>query len=117
MFLTLKNELLNHMAKEEQVLFPYVNQLQEAADLGRTRPVPFFGTVQNPVRMMMFEHDSAGEMLRRIRDLSSNFTVPGDGCLSYRSLYKALEGLERDLHQHIHLENNLLFPRAIELEQ
>ena len=105
------------MSKEEQILFPYINQLQEAADRGTSKPMPFFGTVQNPVRMMMFEHDSAGEMLRRIRQLSSNFTVPADGCLSYRSLYEALEGLERDLHQHIHLENNLLFPRAIELEQ
>ena len=55
-------------------------------------------------------------MLRRIRELSSNFSVPDGACLSYRSLYEALEGLERDLHQHIHLENNLLFPRAIELE-
>jgi regulator of cell morphogenesis and NO signaling len=115
-FLALKNDLLNHMAKEEQILFPYINQLQEAVDQGTPKPKPFFGTVQNPVRMMMFEHDTAGQMLRRIRELSSNFTIPDGACVSYRALYEALEGLERDLHQHIHLENNLLFPRAIELE-
>jgi regulator of cell morphogenesis and NO signaling len=66
--------------------------------------------------MMMMEHDTAGEMLASVRELSSNFTPPSDACVSYRTLFEALEGLERDLHEHIHLENNLLFPRAIEME-
>jgi regulator of cell morphogenesis and NO signaling len=115
-FIALKQDLLNHMLKEEQVLFPYIIELQEAADRRAPKPFPFFGTVSNPVRMMLTEHDMAGDMLRSIRELSSNFTVPADACVSYRTLYEALEGLERDLHKHIHLENNLLFPRAVEME-
>jgi regulator of cell morphogenesis and NO signaling len=66
--------------------------------------------------MMMTEHDVAGDMLRKIRELSSNFTPPPEVCISYKTLYQALEGLEHDLHEHIHLENNLLFPRAVEME-
>jgi len=115
-FIELKQDLLNHMMKEEQVLFPYIIQLQEAADRGGAKPFPFFGTVRNPVSMMMLEHDTVGDMLRQIRELSSNFEVPSEGCVSYRTLYEALEGLERDLHTHIHLENNLLFPRAVTME-
>ncbi|HEU4387160.1 MAG TPA: iron-sulfur cluster repair di-iron protein [Blastocatellia bacterium] len=116
-FLALKADLLNHMMKEELVLFPYINALQEATDRRASKPFPPFGTVRNPVRMMMVEHDAAGEMLRKIRELSSDFTPPEDACVSYRALYEAFEGLERDLHRHIHLENNILFPRAIEMEE
>ena len=115
-FIALKQDLLNHMLKEEQVLFPYIIQLQEAADRGGTKPFPFFGTVRNPVSMMMMEHDTVGDMLRQIRELSSNFEVLPEACVSYRTLYEALEGFERDLHTHIHLENNLLFLRAVEME-
>jgi len=67
--------------------------------------------------MMMREHDTAGEILRELRKLTSDFTVPADGCLSYQTLYQALEAFEQDLHQHIHLENNILFPKAVGLEQ
>ena len=83
------------------------------------RPAPFapFGTVKNPVRMMMMEHDTVGDLLRELRASSSNYTVPADGCISYQTLYQALEAFEQDLHQHIHLENNILFPRAVELEK
>lgn len=115
-FLELKRELLLHMMKEEQVLFPYVRQLELAGDNKSARPAVCFGTVQNPVRMMMTEHDAAGDMLRQLRELSHDFTPPADACVSYQTLYQALEGLEQDLHQHIHLENNILFPRAIEME-
>ena len=115
-FLELKQELLLHLMKEEQVLFPYVRQLELAVAGVTARPAGCFGTVQNPVRMMMMEHDAAGEMLRELRELSNNFTPPADACVSYQTLYAALEGLEKDLHQHIHLENNILFPRAIEME-
>ena len=66
--------------------------------------------------MMMQEHDDAGQALRDLREVSSNYQVPADGCISFRTLYQALEAFERDLHQHIHLENNILFPRATELE-
>lgn len=115
-FIAMKQDLLNHMMKEEQVLFPYIIELQEAADGRTAKPHPFFGTIRNPVTMMLTEHDTVGDMLRNIRELSSDFTAPSDACVSYRTLYEALEGLERDLHTHIHLENNALFPRAISLE-
>lgn len=116
LFLELKRELLAHMMKEEQVLFPYVRQLELAAADVTVRPASCFGTVQNPICMMMTEHDAAGDMLRQLRELSNDFTPPEDACVSYQTLYRALEGLEQDLHQHIHLENNILFPRAIESE-
>ena len=116
LFLDLKRELLTHMMKEEHVLFPYVEQLEIAIATASAKPVAFFGTVENPVRMMMLEHDAAGDVLRQIRELSGNFTPPADACVSYQTLYRALEGLEKDLHQHIHLENNILFPRAIGME-
>jgi regulator of cell morphogenesis and NO signaling len=79
-------------------------------------PMPPFGSVNNPVRMMMFEHDNAGEVLRKLRDLSGDYTAPADSCPSYKGLYAGLDDFERDMHRHIHLENNVLFPQAIELE-
>jgi regulator of cell morphogenesis and NO signaling len=115
-FQELKHELTSHMLKEEQVLFPYIENLETAVRRGEPVPTPFFGTVRNPVRMMMQEHDDAGQALRDLREVSSNYQVPADGCISFRTLYQALEEFERDLHQHIHLENNILFPRATELE-
>ena len=110
------DDLKPHMFKEEQVLFPYMMALVQAAD--QNRPVPFapFGTVNNPIRMMMREHDTAGEILREMRLLTSDYKVPADACISYQTLYQALENFEKDLHQHIHLENNILFPRALDLE-
>ncbi|HXG65208.1 MAG TPA: iron-sulfur cluster repair di-iron protein [Blastocatellia bacterium] len=116
LFTALKAELFPHMSKEEQVLFPYVRSLEEAVASREPAPLPFFGTVRNPVRMMMMEHDAAGEILRNMRELSDDYAVPADACISFQTLYQALEGLEADLHQHIHLENNILFPRAVELE-
>ena len=110
-------DLTPHMAKEENVLFPYLEEL-EAAIL-QNRPAPFapFGTVKNPVRMMMMEHDKVGDLLREVRALSSDYAVPADGCISYQTLYKALDAFEQDLHQHIHLENNILFPKAVEMAE
>lgn len=109
-------DLTPHMAKEENVLFPYLEELE--ASLLQRRPAPLapFGTVKNPIRMMMMEHDTVGDLLRELRALSSDYAVPADGCISYHTLYEALEGFEKDLHQHIHLENNILFPRAVEME-
>ena len=111
-FRALDIELEPHMIKEERILFPYIEQLDTSA----MPPHAPFGTVSNPIAMMMREHDAAGELLREIRKLSSNFRVPGDACISYQTLYRALEEFEADLHQHIHLENNILFPRAIAVE-
>jgi regulator of cell morphogenesis and NO signaling len=115
-FQAITKDLLPHMLKEEQVLFPYIEKLEKASLNKEPVPHPFFGTVQNPVRMMMFEHDAVGELLTEMRLLTNNYTVPPEGCISYKTLYQALQDFEYDLHQHIHLENNLLFPRAIELE-
>jgi len=111
------DDLKPHMFKEEQILFPYMMALVQAAD--QNRPVPFapFGTVNNPIRMMMREHDTAGEILREMRLLTSDYKVPADACISYQTLYQALENFEKDLHQHIHLENNILFPKALDLER
>jgi regulator of cell morphogenesis and NO signaling len=109
-------ELRGHMFKEEQILFPYVGELERS--VSREQPAPFapFGTVNNPVRMMMLEHDNAGEILREMRKLSGDYRVPDNACMSYQTFYRALEAFEQDLHQHIHLENNLLFPQALKLE-
>ena len=109
-------DLEPHMFKEEQILFPYIVAVVKAADQKRTAPFAPFGTVNNPIRMMMREHDTAGEILRDMRALTADYKVPADACISYQTLYQALENLEKDLHQHIHLENNILFPRALELE-
>jgi regulator of cell morphogenesis and NO signaling len=116
LFQKLCADLKPHMFKEEQILFPYIIEMENSALQNRPAPSAPFGTVNNPVRMMMTEHDSVGDLLRELRVLSSNYQVPADGCISYQTLYQALEAFEHDLHQHIHLENNILFPRAIELE-
>jgi regulator of cell morphogenesis and NO signaling len=79
-------------------------------------PAPF-GSVRNPVAMMMHEHDSAGNALRGLRHASNGYAAPADACISFQTLYRALAEFEADLHQHIHLENNILFPRAIEMER
>ena len=115
-FQTLCADLKPHMFKEEQILFPYILEMEIASLQNRPAPLAPFGTVNNPVRMMMMEHETVGDILRELRALSSNYTVPADGCISYQTLYQALEAFEQDLHLHIHLENNILFPRAIELE-
>ncbi|MCI0392696.1 MAG: iron-sulfur cluster repair di-iron protein [Acidobacteria bacterium] len=113
----LKQDLLPHMLKEEQVLFPYIALMEEAVSERRAIPPPFFGTVRNPVRMMTTEHDIAGELLKQLRSVTEGYTPPPDACASYQTLYQALAAFEADLHQHIHLENNILFPRAVEMEE
>ena len=117
LFAQLCADLKPHMFKEEQILFPYIVEMERAARQNLPAPFAPFGTVKNPVHMMMMEHDTAGEILRELRQTSSNYTVPPDGCISYQTLYQALEAFEKDLHQHIHLENNILFPKAIAMEE
>lgn len=111
-----RDDMLPHMLKEEQVLFPYVMQLEECADAGRPAPTPFFGTVKNPVRKMMAEHDRVGELLASLRVVTQDFTPPESACFSYRELYRRLTELELRTHEHIHVENNIYFPRAVSLE-
>jgi len=116
LFDDLANELSVHMMKEEQILFPYIIRMEEAAMAGEPVPPAMFGTVVNPVRMMMQEHDGAGNTLKKLRAITHDYAVPADVCISYATLYEALQAFESDLHQHIHLENNILFPRAVAME-
>jgi len=116
-FSGLAGELTTHLMKEEMVLFPYIVRMEEAAMAKEPVPPPPFGSVRNPVAMMVNEHDGAGIALRTMRQISNGYAAPFDACISFRTLYQALTALEADLHQHIHLENNVLFPRAIEMER
>ena len=105
-------ELVNHMAKEEQVLFPLVRAL-EAGSVSEAH----CGSVNNPIRVMMQEHDDAGTALKRMSALTDEFTPPAQACNTYRALLEGLAELQRDMYQHVHKENNILFPRAAELER
>lgn len=116
-FVLLTNDLVTHMRKEEMVLFPYVHDLVRAQARSTTPLIPPFGTVSHPIRMMQFEHEEAGNILKKMRELTKDYAVPADACPSFTALYFGLDALEKDLHQHIHLENNVLFPKAVELEE
>lgn len=113
----LDEELTSHLAKEEAVLFPFIASLEQSVSLGTPKPKSCFGTVSNPIAMMTQEHDAAGTLLAEIRRLSNHFTTPEDACPTFHAFYDGLKEFEQDLHQHIHLENNILFPRAIEMER
>jgi regulator of cell morphogenesis and NO signaling len=112
----LDEELIHHLGKEEHILFPYITKLEEAQATGTATPHGCFGTVSHPIAMMTREHDDAGALLAQIEQLTSDFTTPVGACPTYLAFYTGLKEFEQDLHQHIHLENNILFPRAIELE-
>lgn len=105
-----------HMRKEEEILFPYIKRLVQAEKEGDRVGLPPFGSVRNPIRMMEAEHLTAGDEMAEIRELSNGYTPPEDACMTYRVSYQELEQFEDDLHRHVHLENNILFPKAIELE-
>ncbi|MCK6616342.1 MAG: iron-sulfur cluster repair di-iron protein [Cyclobacteriaceae bacterium] len=109
-------ELTMHMPKEEIILFPYIKELVQAKKLGTPVTPPPFGTIANPIRMMEAEHITAGGAMEAIEKLSNRFTPPPDACMSYSVLFAKLKEFQQDLHQHIHLENNILFPKAIKLE-
>ena len=116
-FETVAADFKSHMMKEEQMLFPYIKTLVRAQrGVGAFTPPPF-GTAQNPIRMMEAEHQAAGDELHAIRSLSNTYVPPEDACTTYRVSFKELQQFEQDLHQHVHLENNILFPKAIALEQ
>ena len=112
----LDDELTQHLAKEETVLFPYIARLEQSVNNKTPKPHSCFGTVSNPIAMMTQEHDAAGALMAEIRRLSQNFTTPLDACPTFHAFYDGLREFEQDLHQHIHLENNIYFPRAIALE-
>jgi regulator of cell morphogenesis and NO signaling len=110
------DEMLMHMEKEERMLFPYIDALALAATGKRPAPFAPFGSVQNPIRMMEMEHESAGNAMARINELTRGYQPPVDACTTYRVCLQELDAFERDLHAHVHLENNILFPKAARLE-
>ena len=109
----LRAELEPHLAKEEQILFPMIRELEVSASL----PTFHCGSLGNPISVMMSEHESTGELLEQVRTFNGEFQVPSDACASYRALYEGLSDLEADTHMHIHKENNLLFPSVVRAEQ
>lgn len=110
------NELLMHMKKEEMILFPYISKMISTKNNNEQLEQPGFGSVENPIKMMMEEHEIEGERFVQIAELSNNYVPPADGCSTYKVAFSMLKEFEDDLHLHIHLENNILFPKAIVLE-
>jgi regulator of cell morphogenesis and NO signaling len=115
-YLSLREEIEMHLMKEEQILFPYIRQIEEYATRKGPKPHVHCGSVANPITQMEHEHENAGRALEQMRKLTNNYTVPDDGCATFAALYEGLAAMEDDLHEHIHLENNILFPKAVELE-
>ncbi len=110
-------DLAAHMKKEELILFPFIRKMAEAKLQNRDIATPHFGTVENPVEMMKTEHEVEGDRFRQIATLTDNYTPPTDACNTYKVTFAMLEEFEKDLHTHIHIENNIMFPRAIALEK
>ncbi|MBD81514.1 MAG: iron-sulfur cluster repair di-iron protein [Crocinitomicaceae bacterium] len=117
LFREISAELIPHMKKEELILFPNIKRM--VVSIRNNEPVlpAPFGSIQNPINMMEAEHDGAGDIIKKIAELSNNFQPPAEACNTYRVLYAKLQEFQDDLFQHIHLENNILFPKAIELEK
>ena len=113
----INEELMSHMMKEERILFPYIKQLVAANNNLQALPQAHFGTDQKPVNRMEMEHEQVGDNFKEIRRLTHDYTLPESACGSYIFLYRILEEFEDDLHLHIHLENNILFPKALEMEK
>jgi regulator of cell morphogenesis and NO signaling len=110
-------EMKNHMMKEERILFPHIIRHVGLSNNGMEEHMPYFGTIKNPIAMMEAEHQSAGDGMVKIRELTNNYTLPTDACETYKISFKELKEFEEDLHRHVHLENNILFPKAISLEE
>lgn len=117
LFKEVAGELAQHMKKEELVLFPRIKKMVKRVEENTPLEPAHFGTVQNPISMMEHEHDAAGEIFRKIASLTNNYTPPEDACNTYRVAFSMLDEFEKDLHLHIHLENNILFPKALKMEQ
>ncbi len=117
LFTASASELAAHMKKEELILFPFIIKMVKAKIDQSAIQAPHFGTVENPIAMMMHEHDTEGERFREIAELTNDYNPPADACNTYRVTFAMLDEFEKDLHLHIHLENNILFPKAIKLEQ
>lgn len=109
------DELKPHLYREETILFPYIQQMELAVRNKESKPAAPFGTLESPIQMLTHDHEGAEDILRELRLVTSEYKLPADACVDYKALYQALEELEKDLHQHTHLENNILFPKATEL--
>jgi regulator of cell morphogenesis and NO signaling len=117
LFTASAGELAAHMKKEELILFPFIKKMVKAKLENGAVQSPQFGTVENPIAMMMEEHDNEGQRFRDIAELTDNYNPPADACNTYKVTFSMLDEFEKDLHLHIHLENNILFPEAIKLEK
>ncbi|HEU0139145.1 MAG TPA: hemerythrin domain-containing protein [Bryobacteraceae bacterium] len=117
LFAAMAKDLHMHLIKEEQTLFPYIARLEEAVQRGTAVSWPPFGTVENPIRIMIEEHDQTDHELKEMRSLSGGYMFPPDAPASYAALYEGLRSFEREMEDHIRLENEELFPRAIAMEQ
>lgn len=117
LFIGCAGEMAQHMKKEELILFPFIKKMVHAVISDEVITKPHFGSVGNPIAMMMEEHEAEGDRFVKIVALSNNYTPPADACNTYKVTFAMLEEFEQDLHKHIHLENNILFPKAIELEK
>ena len=116
MFFESAGNLAQHMKKEESILFPFIKKMQMAKDAGEPMPQPSFGTVENPIAMMKVEHENEGERFEAMSVLTDGFNPPEYACNTWRVSYSLLKEFVDDLHKHIHLENNILFPKALEME-
>lgn len=111
------HELGQHIVKEEEVLFPAIENMEDAINNKTAYNTPPFGSIQNPINMMMHEHEGEGERFEKIAVLTNHYNAPADACSTYRVTFDMLKEFEQDLHKHIHIENNILFPKAIKMEK
>jgi regulator of cell morphogenesis and NO signaling len=117
LFFAAKQELTTHMLKEEQILFPHIVRMEEAVNARQPLPAAFFGSVSAPITRLVADHDDAGALFARVNQLAGGYVPPEGACFTFRALYSALAEFERDLHEHVHIENNALFPRAMAIER
>ena len=116
-FFDAADALSKHMEDEENILFPVVNEMVQAKKDGQNIEAPCFGMLKNPINQMLDEHKNEGDRFDKLAEKTNNFKVPSDGCKTYEITYKHLRDFITDLHKHIHLENNILFPESIKLEK
>lgn len=116
LFTAISEELEQHLRKEELILFPRIRDIEKLSLEGKAHFAQV-SYLQSPITVMEHEHDDAGTMMQEIRDLTNDYSLPADACTTYRLSFAALQAFEADLHAHVHLENNLLFPKAINMVQ
>jgi len=116
-FISCTEALASHMKEEEQILFPYVREIVKAKLENLPFAKPSFSTIESPIETLMTEHNAEGERFRKIAELSNNYQAPADGCNTYKVTFALLKEFEEDLHLHIHLESNIVFPEILKLEK